>query len=94
MRLAGKPLTNIYEPQTKGFRIYDFGNTMYAACRTIEKNTITKIFCTLDDCYAFLKKHERAIIEERDQDSPLALPAGKTPPLVSNLNDVNLHVFN
>jgi len=88
MRLVGEPLKNIYEPSTKGFRIYDFGNNMYAACRTIQKNTITRMFYTLEECYVFLKKHERAIIEEDAQDSPLALPAGKTPPLVSNLNDV------
>ena len=73
MRLFGKPLRNLYEPQTKGFRIYYFDNDIYCACRTIEKNTITKMFRTLDECYAFLKKHELAIVKDETggQESPL-----------------------
>ena len=75
MRLFGEPLRNLYEPRTSGFRIYDFGNNTYAAFRTIEKTTITRVFSTLEECYAFLKKNEQSILPETeasDQDSPLA----------------------
>lgn len=63
----------MYQPQTKGFRIYYFGNDIYSACRTIGRNTVTGMFRTLDDCYAFLKKHEVEIVEDETggQDSPL-----------------------
>jgi len=63
MRLFGEPLRNIYQPPTKGFRIYYFGNDIYSACRTIGRNTVTGMFRTLDDCYAFLKKHEVELVQ-------------------------------
>jgi len=74
MRLFGEPLRNLYEPRTSGFRIYDFGNNTYAAFRTIEKTTITRVFSTLEECYAFLKKHHALLPDDvdSDQDSPLA----------------------
>lgn len=74
MRLFGEPLRNMYQPQTKGFRIYYFGNDIYCACRTIERNTITAMFRTLDECYAFLKG-ELAIVKDETggQESPLGV---------------------
>jgi len=70
MRLFGEPLRNMYQPQTKGFRIYYFGNDIYSACRTIGKNTVTGMFRTLDDCYAFLKKHDVELVQD-EQAPPL-----------------------
>ena len=64
MRIAGKPLTNIYEPPTRGFRLYDFGNGRFQACRSIKKDTVTRTFFTLEDCYKFLEKHKDAIIPD------------------------------
>jgi hypothetical protein len=65
MRNKRSVLDNIYQPKTKGYFIYDYGDGRYQASRMIGAgNSKTRTFFTLEDCYAFLKKHEFAIIPD------------------------------
>ena len=65
MRNKRSVLDNIYSPKTKGYFIYDYGDGRYQASRIIGAgNSITRTFFTIEHCYAFLKKHEFAIIPD------------------------------
>lgn len=65
MRNKRSVLNNIYQPATKGYFIYDYGDGRLQATRMIGTgNSITRTFFTLENCYAFLKKHEHYIIPD------------------------------
>ena len=65
MRKRVKVEENIYQPPTKGFVIYKYYDCYKASRRISTGNTISRTFFSLEDCYAFLKKHEFAIIPDQ-----------------------------
>lgn len=65
MRNKRSVLNNIYQPVTKGYFIYDYGDGRLQASRMIGAgNSITRTFFTLEDCYTFLEKHRYQIIPD------------------------------
>jgi hypothetical protein len=68
-------LVNIHEPPRRGFTIYALPNGVYQAARYIRPGElINRRFFTLEDCYAFLHKHENHIVPDELEKS-IHLPA-------------------